>query len=249
MPLVCFASDLHLFARRSTAQRHYEDLIRIARECDVCVLGGDIFDFRWSIHRTEEATADAAINWLREFDEQTRACRVHFLLGNHDDHPLLHQRLPVFVHTRQTFEWSRFYYRLGNTLFLHGDVADRTMTAACLEEQRNRYRHRPPTPLQHQLYDMVVRAQLHRVAPTAVYPRKRVARRILSYMEHIGQGRSSGVEHVCFGHTHRPVNGYRLNSVTFHNCGAPIGAGAFRIVIREVELPGETAAVPHSAAP
>lgn len=236
MAMVCFASDLHLFARRSTAPRYHADLIRIARECDVCVLGGDIFDFRWSIHGSEEATANAAIEWLREFDEQTQNCRVHFLLGNHDDHPLLHQRLPQLMAERETFEWSRFFYRLGNTLFLHGDVADRTMTAACLEASRNAYQHRPPTPLQHRLYDMVVKAHLHRVAPTAVYPRKKVALRILSYMEHIGHSHSAGVEHVCFGHTHRPVNNYCCKQVTFHNGGAPIGKGAFRIVIREVDL-------------
>lgn len=243
MSRVSFVSDLHLFASRSSAFRHFDALVHAARQSDQFVLGGDIFDFRWSSHPTAEATADAAMEWLEDFLNCTSNCRVHFLLGNHDDHPLLHARLPKLKEACERFEWSRFYYRLGNTLFLHGDVADRTMTAACLERQRNAFHHGTRSPLQHRLYDLAVRAHLHRLAPPAVYPRKRVALRILSYMHHIGHGAESGVEHVCFGHTHRPVDHYKLGHVTFHNCGAPIGSSQFRIVHREVELNGAGAQV------
>jgi UDP-2,3-diacylglucosamine hydrolase len=236
MPSICFVSDLHLFARRSKADTHLDELVRVSRESDYCILGGDIFDFRWSIHPSAEATADAAVEWLANFTNQTGDCLVHFLLGNHDDHPLLHARLPVLTKHQARLEWSRFYHRIGNTLFLHGDVADRKMTAACLERQRNSFEHGTRSPLQHRLYDLAVRAHLHRVASPAVFPRKRVARRILSYMKQIGHGPETGIEHVCFGHTHRPVDNYRLGNVTFHNCGAPIGAGQFRILTRNVPL-------------
>lgn len=231
---VCFVSDLHLFARRSTADRYLERMISLARDSDYCVLGGDIFDFRWSVFPTAEKTADAAMEWLHEFDQRSGNCQIHFLLGNHDDHPLLHERLKEHEDEARSLEWSRFFYRLSNTLFLHGDVADRTMTAACLAQQRDSFEHGTRSPLQHRLYDMAIKAQLHRIAPPAVYPRKRVAKRILSYMEHIGQGPETGVEHVCFGHTHRPVDNYVLQNVTFHNCGAPIGAGKFRVVQRQI---------------
>ncbi|WP_437203812.1 metallophosphoesterase [Planctomicrobium sp. SH664] len=237
MPKICFVSDLHLFAKRSTASRHLDRMIEVARDCDQFILGGDIFDFRWSTLGSDEATARAASLWLREFVDRTGNCSVHFLCGNHDDHPLMHAALPQLQGELTNFTWSRFYHRLGNTLFLHGDVADRTTTAAILERQRDSFRHTTRSPLQHTLYDLVIRAQLHRIAPTAVYPRKRVARRILSYMEHIGHGPETGVEHVCFGHTHRSVDHYHLRNVTFHNCGAPIGSGKFRIVKREVILP------------
>lgn len=238
MAVVSFVSDLHLFAKRSRADFHFDSLVQAARRSETCVLGGDIFDFRWSMHPSEDATAEAAIHWLREFSQAAEGCTVHFLLGNHDDHPALHARLPQLMEELPRFEWSRFYHRLGDTLFIHGDVADRTMTAACLERQRNAFRHGSRSELQHQLYDMAVRAHLHRIAPHAVYPKRRVARRILSYMEHIGHGPQSGVEHVCFGHTHRPVDNYRHGRVTFHNCGAPIGSGRFRVVMRDVTLNG-----------
>ena len=59
--------------------------------------------------------------------------------------------------------------------------------------------------------------------PGAVYPKRIVARRILSYLRDIGQGPESGIQHVYFGHTHRAVNGYVHRGVVFHNGGAPIG--------------------------
>lgn len=234
MPRVCFASDFHLFARRSTAQAHLERLIAIARDCDYCVLGGDMFDFRWSILPSEEATAQAAVNWLRVFTQETGNTVIHFLFGNHDDHPLLHQMLPTLTEERNDFEFSRFLYRIGDTVFLHGDVADRTMTAAALERQRNSFHHGSRTPMQHTLYDLAIKAQLHRIAPHAVYPKKKVAERILTYIQSLGHGPETGVEHVCFGHTHRPVDHYQFKGVTFHNCGAPIGSSSFRIVTREI---------------
>ncbi len=235
MSKIAFASDLHLFAKRSTAQRHFDTLVQAARDSEEFVLGGDIFDFRWSRYGSAEATAEAAIDWLDEFISATNDCQIHFVFGNHDDHPLLHQRMPELQLRHGRFAWNRFYYRRGNTLFLHGDVADRTMTAAALEEQRNRFEHGHRSPLHHTVYDLAIKAQLHRIAPPAVYPKKKVAKRILSYLEHVGEGPETGLQHVCFGHTHRPVDHYRINGVTFHNCGAPIGAGKFRVVCRNVE--------------
>ena len=234
MPRICFVADLHLFARRSRADKYYDQIIHAAADSDICVLGGDIFDFRWSVYPTEDETAHAAVEWLREFDRATHHTQVHFLLGNHDDHPELLERLPFLEQELKTFEWNRYFYRLGDTLFLHGDVADRTMTAACLQSQREQFSHNNPTDLQHKLYDVAVKAQLHRLAPPAVYPRKRVAQRILSYMESIGHGKSTGVEHVFFGHTHRPMDHFLLNGVHFHNGGAPIGEAPFRILRRDV---------------
>lgn len=235
MSRVAFASDLHLFARRSTALHHFDLMVEAARASDEFVLGGDIFDFRWSHYPSEEATADAAILWLEQFLEETGNCQVHYVFGNHDDHPLLHERLPDLQQRSGRFAWNRFYYRKGNTLFLHGDVADRPTTPEILEEQRNRAKHSPRSPFHHTAYDLAVKAQLHRIAPPAIYPKKRVAQRILSYLDQIGEGPSTGVQHVCFGHTHRPVDHFQLHGVTFHNCGAPIGSGAFRVVRRNVD--------------
>ena len=236
MPRVCFVADLHLFASRSSAQKYYDQIVQAALDSDVCILGGDIFDFRWSVYPTDDETAHAAIEWLRLFDRDTHHCEVQFLMGNHDDHPDLLERLPFLEQEQRTFHWSRYYYRLGDTLFLHGDVADRTMTAACLQQQREKFSHGSPSSLQHKLYDVAVAAQLHRLTPTAVYPCKRVAGRILSYLESIGHGKSTGLAHVYFGHTHRPMDHYLHEGIHFHNGGAPIGTAPFRILRRDVPV-------------
>jgi len=44
----CWVSDLHLFSRRSLGEQQFDIILAAARETDVFVLGGDIFDFSWS---------------------------------------------------------------------------------------------------------------------------------------------------------------------------------------------------------
>lgn len=235
MPRICFVSDLHMFANRSRADGYLEALTTVAADRDACILGGDIFDFKWSTLPSTTETINAAVNWLEEFSASLPHCQVHMLLGNHDDHPALTERLPELASSLDNFEWERFHLCWGDTVFLHGDVADRQMTAACLKRRREQFRHGRKSPLQHRLYDAVVQARLHQIAPTAIYPTRRVARRILAYLRSSGVDVGSQIKHVYFGHTHRPVNGYTCDGVQFHNCGAPIGAGRFRILTHEIE--------------
>jgi UDP-2,3-diacylglucosamine hydrolase len=230
MPHTCFISDLHLFANRSRGDRHLETIRRAAAGAEHCVLGGDIFDFKWSTLPTADSTVDAAVDWLHDLTVRVPRCRVHFLLGNHDYHVELIDRLPKLAKQLNNFDWDRFYLRLGDTVFLHGDVADRKMTAARLEERRCRFHHGQRGRLHHRAYDLLVHAHVHAVVPHAVYPKRIVARRILAYLRDIGHGPESGVRQVCFGHTHRAVDGYEHSGLTFHNGGAPIGRAKFRIL-------------------
>lgn len=236
MPKACFVSDLHLFSNRSRGQRHLESIREMAARSRHCILGGDIFDFKWTTLRTCEATIDAALHWLHDLSVRVPHCQVHFLLGNHDYHPELIDRLPGLAHEVPNFDWERYYLRLGDALFLHGDVADRKMTTARLEQRRLRFRHEPRGRLHHRAYDLVVHANMHEVVSRALYPKRRVARRIVSYLHHIGHGPETGVRHVYFGHTHRPVNGFEHAGLVFHNGGAPIGRARFRIL--ELEISG-----------
>ncbi|MFO1094172.1 MAG: metallophosphoesterase [Planctomycetaceae bacterium] len=236
MSKACFVSDLHLFANRSRGARHLNAIRLAAARSQHCILGGDIFDFKWSTLPAGDHTLDAALSWLHDLAISVPDCRVHFLLGNHDYHPGLIARLPLLAQTLPNFEWERFFLRKGNTMFLHGDVADRKMTAARLEQRRLRFSHKPRNPLQHRAYDLLVNSQVHDVLPRAVYPKRLVARRILSYLEDIGHGPETGLQHVYFGHTHRAVNGYKHRGLEFHNGGAPIGRSKYRIL--ELEFGG-----------
>jgi len=230
MTKACFVSDLHLFANRSRGARHLHAIRQAAERSQLCILGGDIFDFKWSTLPSGDHTLDAAVAWLHDLSVGIPHCQVHFLLGNHDYHPGLIARLPLLKQTLPNFDWERFYLRKGNTMFLHGDVADRKMTAARLEQRRMRFSHKPRRPVQHRAYDLLVNSQVHDILPKAVYPKRVVARRILNYLEDIGHGPRTGIEHVYFGHTHRAVNGYAHGGLLFHNGGAPIGRSAYRIL-------------------
>ncbi len=227
---VCFVSDLHLFSHRTRGHLIEADIVAAARRSRVCVLGGDIFDFKWSSLPSTAATVNAAVAWLKRLIEQVPECQFHFVLGNHDDHPALVAQLPGLATAYTNFYWDRFYLRLGDAIFLHGDAADHRVSVDVLRIRRERFSHDPRRKWAHGLYTLVVRTHLHRVIPLAVYPPATVANRLLKYLREIGHGPENGVRQVCFGHTHRPVQDYHWGGLVFHNGGAPIGRAFYRIV-------------------
>ena len=221
---VCFVSDLHLFAERSRGEQYRPALVTAARRSQWCVLGGDIFDFRWSTLPSLRATLEAARDWLNQLVKDAPNTRFHLVLGNHDDHPLFRSELPTVCEaTDGQFEWSRYLWRLGDAVFLHGDVADRRMSDLHLRERRDTTRHDQPGKLQHGAYRWVVRTGLHEIIPVVRYSRRRVASRISHYLRAMKCGPEAGVRQVCFGHTHRDLDEYHYKGLVFHNGGAPIG--------------------------
>ena len=232
---VCFIADLHLFSRRSRGHLLDDKIVAAARRSRICVLGGDIFDFKWSALPTVESTVERAVAWLCELMEAVPDCQFHFVLGNHDDHPELVSQLPGLSQKYANFFWDRFYLRLGDTIFLHGDAADRQMTPDRLKARRESFSHERRKRLANQVYNWIVRAQMHRIIPHAVYWRPVVASRLIKYLRDIGHGPEDGVRQVCFGHTHRPLEGYCQGGMLFHNGGAPIGRARYRIVEIDVE--------------
>ena len=225
-----FVSDLHLFANRSNAHRYLEQIAHAASRAEAFVLGGDIFDFRWAripILRAVERAAE----WLRELAASCPDCHFHLVLGNHDYHQALIDRLVELDKEIPNLSWHRYYVRLGSSMFLHGDVADKTMNARELAEARDQWLdHRRRGPFLSALYDVVVMTRLHKPVTHLVYAKRIVVRRILKYLESIGQGPRDGVRNVYFGHTHRRLSNYRYRGLVFHNGGAPIKGVKFRII-------------------
>ena len=79
-----FVSDLHLCSRRSQAPRHEAAIHAAAARASTFVLGGDIFDFRWSTLPTADETVRHAIRWLDDLVASHPQCDFHFIQGNHD---------------------------------------------------------------------------------------------------------------------------------------------------------------------
>ncbi len=225
-----FVSDLHLFANRSNAHRYLEEIAQAASHAGVFVLGGDIFDFRWSLLPLQRAV-QRATDWLEELAQSCPKCHFHLVLGNHDYHQGLIDRLIKMESQVHNLAWHRYYIRLGSSVFLHGDVADKEMDAQMLAEARDEWLDsRRRGPFLSALYDVVVLTRLHKPMPHLIFSKRIVVRRILKYLESIDQGPRNGVRDVYFGHTHRKLSNYHYRGLTFHNCGAPIKGVKFRIL-------------------
>jgi UDP-2,3-diacylglucosamine pyrophosphatase LpxH len=225
-----FVSDLHLLANRSNAHDYLEEIVRAAMRAEAFVLGGDTFDFRWSRISIHKAV-DRAVKWLEELAAFCPDCQFHVVLGNHDYHQAFIDRLIELERRIANLHWHRFYVRLGSSVFLHGDVANRDMDAQALAESREKWLDEEQRgSLANMLYDAVILTRLHKPMPHLFFSKRLVVRRILGYLESIGQGPGDGVRDVYFGHTHKKLTGYRYHGLVFHNGGAPIKGVKFRII-------------------
>lgn len=226
-----FVSDLHHFARRSQQERFEEQLREAVRRSDRVVLGGDIFDFKWSTLADHRRTVEAAAEWLEALTELNAGCRIDYVLGNHDFDPLLMRRLDELTLRRERFRWHKYVLQVASSLFLHGDVADRRTTHQGLESRRERWSvHRPPHPLRHDLYDLALKFQLHKVPSALVHRPRSVMRRLLYYVDRHPELDRASIRRIYFGHTHVPIDGLRFDGIDFYNPGAPIGGLPFRLI-------------------
>jgi len=232
MPRTVFVSDLHLYSRRSQAPRHIAAIHAAASKADTFVLGGDIFDFRWSTLPTADETVRHALRWLDDLVANHPRCDFHFVQGNHDCNRRFVSALESYSAARPNLNVHDYVLRLGKNVFLHGDAADHpTMCQARLKKRREHWSHdESRSQVRHVLYDLAVTARLHRLAGKVVHPRRRVVHRILGYLTRIHHGPETGVEHVYFGHTHDSLANYHYRGLTFHNPGAPMAGLNFRIV-------------------
>lgn len=227
-----FVSDLHLFARRSRADEHVDAIRGAAADAHTFVLGGDIFDFRWTTLTSLDHTIDAAVEWLETLAGDHPHCEFHFVLGNHDHHHGFIERLGALADDTENLSWHPYFLRLGSSLFLHGDVADRKMSQQQLAARRDRFARHELTKgqLANALYDAAIEARLHLAVNRLAHPPQRVAKRIVSYLTHIGHGPHNGLEDIYFGHTHAALRGFEYQGLRFHNGGAPIKGLEFQVL-------------------
>ncbi len=227
-----FVSDLHLFSRRSQGLLHGGALHAAADRAGTFILGGDIFDFRWSTYGSSEATTRQAVRWLDDLVGSHSQCDFHFVLGNHDCNGRFVAALAHYAQTRPNLTVHPYVLRLGTKVFLHGDAADHpAMCEQRLTQRREHWsRDEKRGEVRNALYDFAVSARLHCIAGQVAHPRQRVVRRIVGYLDRVRQGPEQGAEDIYFGHTHDALEGYRYQGVTLHNPGAPIPGLRFRIV-------------------
>lgn len=235
---VVTVSDLHLFCRRTEAQRHIRSLHNALDDADIFVFNGDIFDFKWTTLNSIEDTVDAAIHWLARFVSRAPSCRFYYLLGNHDSNPRFIEALDDFAEPRENFTWHSDHVKLANTLFLHGEASMRKMNTSDLVSYRNQWmkKDKKKGRVLNHLYDRAFKAGVHKQLPKVAFPNQRVVERLNHYLKNIGHGRDSGTQAVYFGHTHVAVSDYRYNGIRYWNCGAPLPGMEFNILQTQIPL-------------
>lgn len=218
-----FVSDLHLFSDRSVGQKRWDECQPAITSAECVVLGGDIFDFRWSRLGPFKQSLDAAQLWLENAIESNPAARWVFVLGNHDCHPLFRQRLEILASRHRQFEWRASHWRVGNHLFLHGDLLEGRGSP----QEWSRYRLKfhetnPKGRLGNVLYTGLVHTRLHGQIPRWRHTPDRTCRRMLTRISRWHPTLLDGVRHVVFGHTHVPLDKWRYESIDFYNPGSAI---------------------------
>lgn len=218
-----FVSDLHLQSRRSYGNELTDSIRQAASDSHTFVLGGDLFDFKWSTRRSLEAAVREAESWLEELIVSYPQCEFQYVVGNHDHNRRFLERLELLESRHSNFDWHPFVIRAGENVFLHGDVANGYPDQEALAESREKwFDEESKAEIWHRLYSMVVAMRLHVTVSAIAHRKLLIARRIMQWLEATGHGPASGIRRVYFGHTHSPVDGYEYQGLRFFNPGGAI---------------------------
>jgi UDP-2,3-diacylglucosamine hydrolase len=227
-------SDLHLFCRRSLADRFMPAIHRAAAHANDFVFNGDIFDFRWSMYPTAERTADEAVRWLEQIARRHPECRFHYVLGNHDHVQVFIDRLDELASRTPNLSWQPYYLQLGRALFLHGDCVVWKMGAQGLQEFRRGWlQEESRSEFENKVYDVAFRTRVHCAVTRMFFPLQRVIERLAHYLDDIGHGAGSDTRSIYFGHTHLAIDGHEYRGQRFYNGGAPMPGLRFNVMRAE----------------
>lgn len=239
-----FISDLHLFSNRCNASQHIDLMRRSIADSDLCIWGGDLFDFRWSRLRDEAYSVEAALDWLDDWYRMFPEKQFVYLDGNHDAHDLFTQALARWSEDRDRFQCGLDCIRVSNTLLLHGDVIEGKGSLDAFADYRGRWKNKPvASEVASQVYDMAVAARVHKAAAMAAHRRRATCLRLIRWMHGQPEESTRGVNRIVFGHTHRRISGYRVRGIEFHNGGAAI----HHVPFHPVTLPVDESHSSHDA--
>jgi len=218
-----FISDLHLFCPRSVSAETHEELSQFQDASQCIVLGGDIFDFRWSTHASHDASLAAAREWLEELLAVTGESQIVFLPGNHDCVPEFLEDLESLAASQPRFSWHDHHVQINDCLFLHGDILDAGPSLDHLAEYRSKFHHsEPKSQLSQRSYDVAVAMRIHKLIPSLIRLPRRTCKELLGTLRKMELADSSSVQRVFFGHTHVAINGIEVDGVTFFNPGGSL---------------------------
>lgn len=219
-----FVSDLHLFSQRSIGQKRWDEFHFTLQKVDLLVLGGDIFDFRWSQYADSRSTTEAAEEWLSSLLSKHSHLQVAYMLGNHDCSHAMQIALREISKSTQRFQWYEHILQLGTKVFLHGDILDAGLTRERLLDYRKKFSGEAVAKgkLANMLYDALIVSRVHRLPGKLHHTPKKTTARLSEFLCQEDSLNECGVREVYFGHTHVPLNDKMFGGFHFYNPGSGI---------------------------
>lgn len=229
-------SDLHLLAKRSIGESLLDGIRPQLDRCDTLILNGDTFDFRWSRLGSETASIAAAIAWLEALLEKMDGRDLHFIHGNHDCLHGFCKSLQPLGQKWTNLHLHEYTLQLGSHIFLHGDCANRKMTASDLVSSRESWAmDKPRGALNAALYDIADTTGLSWAFHQCFFPRDITVARVSHYLDAALPGWRDATSDCYFGHTHIPFRDHRHEGISFHNTGSGIRNMGFQPIEFELQ--------------
>ncbi len=237
-------SDLHRGAAISAMPQYEAELRKTMATYDHVVLNGDIFELFYIDKRYYDENADgkkattrivrhaitSSINFLDDFLDHNPQTTLHFVLGNHENIKKFRHQLNRLQREHPNFEWSPEAIKLGDALFIHGDLPMSKATNAI----------RPKYELKHatkecgwadwlaaadvpgQAVVNYLRAPMRAIAKVHAWLEVHDGTETVFFRENRKKKplEMDGIRHVFFGHTHVKFHNLEYGGRLYHNTGA-----------------------------
>lgn len=213
-------SDLHLFSRRSSAEKYMPEIYRLIEHADLLVLNGDIVDFKWSIFPSVDTTIQKTLQWLDTLCSHAPRCMVFYIMGNHDGTKRFSESLEHFSSDHGNFKWSPTHLHIDDKLFFHGDGA-LFRNSSQLFKRHLKKEHIIVNRIPHLAYNVMIALRIHHIH-TATNSRKRNAKLIENDLKKYSADMLRNVSTVYYGHTHAAFSDFTYNGITYFNTGCAI---------------------------
>lgn len=228
---VIAVGDLHLFSKRSNGQKIFDQLPEMISNCDLLVICGDLFDFRWSHFSSLKEGFEAAEEIMEEFLSKV-TIPVAYILGNHDGVSRFEQTLERLKEKHDHFYWMADYLKVGNSVFLHGDIPLKTKGAKVTPRLLNE--NEPLYPqwisMGYAVFTKTGLIALYRIVKSLFRktPLFSIDQAIDVHFE------DRDIDHVVFGHTHFAIKEKIFNGRSYRNCGTPMRGFTFSPIYLEI---------------
>lgn len=222
---VAVISDTHLYGTgqdKRTRDQIIKDIKKASRRAGTVVLNGDIFEALYPAINVQDTT-DNAIQLLEELSKDFPETNFEYVLGNHDCVKSFVEQVEEFASSRENVHVHREHLRIGNTLFLHGDLPVRK------QDLKERELVTDPSQVRQSLGGAIIhsfRGAISKTLDDRFFAPKKVSERIYKQIMKQNPELLEGVDNIVFGHTHVPFTDYTLKidgrKVRFHNTGTGV---------------------------